>query len=328
MKTDKPILELMDDFLANQDVSETTRKKYRENLHYFISWITRNCEDVKNPKRSELIRYKEHLIQSRKAATTIDTYMVPVRKFFRWLEDEKIYDDIAAGIHSPKRYHGNRKEYLRSDKVNELLKSISKASITGKRDYAIISLMVNTGMRCIEISRMDLCDVTPSKAGFVVMIQGKGHIAKDRSITIPESLMFPIHNYLIERTDLDGHNNPPMFVNHSNVSKGKRFTQLSISKIIKKYLRNISIDDKKITAHSLRHTAAINAIKAGATIVQVQSMLGHKNSMTTDIYLRALEAETAEEGTAIRLLGDYYKGAQRNKKSGQNGPGPQCLGNL
>lgn len=321
MKSDKPILELMDEFLANQDIRETARKRYRENLQMFISWLTRNCEDVKNPKRSEVIRYKEHLIQSRKAATTIDTYMVPVRKFFRWLEEEKIYDDIAAGIHSPKRYQGFRKDYLRADKVNEMLRSINRSSVTGKRDYAIINLMVNTGMRCIEISRMDLCDIVPCRDGFRVMIQGKGHIAKDRSITIPEALMLPIHNYLIERDDLDGTNNPPMFINHSRNSKGKRFTRLSISKAIKKYLRLIKIDNKKITAHSLRHTAAINAIKAGASVVQVQSMLGHRNSMTTDIYLRALEAETAEEGTAIRLLGDYYKGAQKNNKPGQIGIG-------
>jgi integrase/recombinase XerC/integrase/recombinase XerD len=319
MNTDKPILELMDEFLANQDIRDTARKRYRENLQMFISWLTRNCEDVKNPKRSEVIRYKEHLIQSGKAATTIDTYLVPVRKFFRYLEEEHIYDDIAAGVHSPKRYLGYRKMYLKAEQVDDLLNSIERSSLTGKRNYAIINLMVNTGMRCVEISRMDLCDITPAKTGFVLMVQGKGHIAKDRSINITESLMFPIHNYLIERKDLNGTNNPPMFVNHNYATTGKRFTQLSISKIIKRYLRAIDIDDKKITAHSLRHTAAINAIKAGASVIQVQSMLGHRNSSTTDIYLRALEAETAEEGTAIRLLGDYYKRAQKNHKSGQKG---------
>jgi integrase/recombinase XerD len=319
MNSPKPILSLMDEFLANQDISETARKRYRENLQMFIAWLTRNCEDIKNPKRSEIINYKQSLINSKKAATTIDTYMVPVRQFFRWLEDEGIYDNVAAGIHSPKRYQGYRKEYLQAEQVDLLLRSINRQTISGKRDYAIINLMVNTGMRCTEISRMDLLDIKPEKKGFRIAIQGKGHINKDRSNYIPESIMFPIHNYLIERSDLDGTNNPPMFINHSFYSKGLRFTQLSISKIVKRYLRLIDIDNPKITAHSLRHTAAINAIKAGASISEVQQMLGHRNSITTDIYLRALEAENEEEGTAIRKLNDYYN---RKHNKGKNGYEP------
>jgi integrase/recombinase XerD len=318
MRTDKPILQLMDEFLANQDIREASRKKYRENLQVFIGWLTRNCEDIKNPKRSEVIRYKQSLIDSKKAVTTIDAYMVPVRQFFKYLEEEKIYDDIAAGIHSPKRYVGYRKSYLSAEQVNRFLASINRTTVTGKRDYAIINLMCNTGMRCVEVSRMDLIDVKPSKDGFIIELQGKGHINKDRYIHIPECLMFPIHNYLIERSDLNGKNNPPMFINHSYCSNGTRFTQLSISKIIKRYLRAIDIDSKKLTAHSLRHTAAINAIKAGAKITDVQSMLGHRYSSSTDIYLRALEAETAQEGTAIRLLGDFYKGGNKKGKSKGN----------
>jgi integrase/recombinase XerD len=321
MNSDKPILQLMDEYLANQDIRETARKRYRENFHVFIGWLTRNCADIHNPKRSEIISYKEYLIQSGKAATTIDAYMVPVRQFFKWLEDERIYDNIAAGISSPLRYKGNRKDYLQAEQVDLLLSCISRSTITGKRDHAIINLMCNTGMRCVEISRMNLLDITPMKGGFNVAIQGKGHINKDRAVNIPHEVMLPIQNYLIERSDLNGVNNPPMFINHCYCSRNNRFTQLSISKIIKKYLRSIGIDTKKITAHSLRHTAAINAIKAGANIIDVQSMLGHRDSRSTDIYLRALQAESAEEGTAIRLLGDYYK---NNKKTGKNGQiGPQ-----
>lgn len=328
MNSDKPILQLMDEFLANQDVHESTRKRYRENLQMFISWLGRNCNDIKNPLRSDIIRYKQSLIDSKKATTTIDAYLVPVRQFFFYLEEEKIYENISAGVHSPRKYLGYRKEYLKSDQVNRLLSSIDRSSITGKRDYAIINLMCNTGMRCVEISRLDLMDVVPCKSGFSVAIQGKGRINKDRSVNIPEPLMFPIHNYLIERADLDGKNNPPMFVNHSYRAKCARFTQLSISKIIKKYMRSIGIDSVKLTAHSLRHTAAINAIKAGAKISDVQSMLGHSNSNTTDIYLRALEAESAEEGTAIRLLHDYYRNSNKQGKNGQKGINKQDSSNI
>jgi site-specific recombinase XerD len=328
MNSDKPILTLMDEFLANQDIRETARKRYRENLHVFIGWLTRNCKDIQNPMRYEVITYKEHLIQSGKAVTTIDAYMVPVRQFFKWLEEEKIYDNVAAGIRSPRRYQGNRKDYLQAEQVDQLLSCISRSGITGKRDYAIINLMCNTGMRCVEISRLDLMDIKPSKDGFNVAIQGKGHINKDRSVTIPNEVMVPILNYLSDRPNLDENINPPIFVNHSYCSPNTRFTRYSISKSIKKYLRSIGIDTKKITAHSLRHTAAINAIKAGANIIDVQSMLGHRDSRSTDIYLKALQAESAEEGTAIRLLGDYYRNNKERGKNGQIGPQQQDSGNL
>jgi integrase/recombinase XerD len=314
MNSTKPILSLMDEFLLNQDINPNARKRYRENLVIFISWLTVNCEDIRNPKRSEIITYKRHLIDSGKAVTTIDAYLVAVRQFFKWLEAEEIYDNIAAGITSPRRYAGVRKSYLQSEQVDQLLSVIDRSTVIGKRDYAIINLMCNTGLRCVEISRMDLMDVKPCKDGFRIDIMGKGRITKDRSINIPECIMFPIHNYLIERTDLDGTHNYPMFVNHANCSRNRRFTRLSISKIIKKYLRSIQIDSSKITAHSLRHTAAINAIKAGASIVDVQSMLGHRDSRSTDIYLRALEAESAEEGTAIRLLSDFYQNNKIKRK--------------
>ena len=327
MNTEKPILQLMNEFLVNIDISEFTRKKYRENMQMFIGWLTRNCEDVRNPKRSDILAYKQSLIESKKAATTIDAYMVPVRQFFKYLEDEGIYDNIAAGIHSPRRYQGYRKSYLQVDQVNKLLTSIGRSTLIGKRDYAIIQLMCTTGMRCVEVSRMDVDDIKPQKSGYMIELQGKGHINKDRYIHIPETIMLPIHNYLVERDDLSK-SNPPLFVNHSYCNKNGRFTQLSISKIIKKYLRAIDINSSKITAHSLRHTAAINAIKAGAKVTDVQSMLGHRFSSSTDIYLRALEAETAEEGTAIRLLDDLYKGANNKGKTGQISHKQQTAGNL
>jgi integrase/recombinase XerD len=319
MKTDRPIIELINEFLENLDVRDTARKRYRENLTVFITWLVKNSADIRNPKRSEVILYKESLINAKKAVTTIDTYLVPVRQFFKWLENEGIYDDIAAGVHSPRRYQGYRKSYLSADQVNGLLRSVNRGTIQGKRDYAIINLMVQTGLRCIEISRMDVADVVSVKAkGWTLMIQGKGHIAKDREVNVPNDLMGPVWEYLKER-DITPGENPPMFINHSHNKGGERFTQLSISKIIKRYMRSVNIDSVKLTAHSLRHTAAINAIKAGAKINEVQSMLGHRYSSSTDIYLRALEAETAQEGTAIRLLGNYYKSAQKKSKRKRNG---------
>jgi integrase/recombinase XerC/integrase/recombinase XerD len=279
--------------------------------------MTKHSSDARQPRRAEIINYKEYLIRSGKALTTIDAYMTPVRGFFKWLESEGIYENVAAGVHSPRRYHGYRKTYLQADQVIKLLSVIDRKTIVGKRDYAIINLMVRTGLRCIEVSRMNWHDVLIRKKGYTLLIQGKGHLAKDRELNVTDDIMSPIFQYHMERMPEPDGEDHPLFVNHSHYMKEERISRLTISKIIKKYFRMINIDDKKLTAHSLRHTAAINAIKAGAKIPEVQAMLGHTNSSSTDIYLRALEAESTEEGTAVRLLENYYKNATKQPKTGQ-----------
>ena len=312
MNSSKPILQLMDEFLSNKDVRENSRKKYRESLTVFITWLTCNA-DVRNPLRSDIIRYKQSLIDSGKVPSTVDSYLVSVRQFFKYLEELGVYDNIAAGVHSPKKYQGYRKGYLTPENVNRLLSSINRASIFGKRDYAIINMMVRTGMRCVEVSRTNIKDMFPEGEKWVIYIQSKGHFEKDRPLGLTGKVVAPITEYLNACDDVT--EAAPMFHNHSYVSTDTRITTLTISKIIKKYLRSIGIDSSKITAHSLRHTAAITALRNGATLSEVQHMLGHRSPDTTMIYLRAIEEELRREGIAVGRLDNAYESGQNSTKT-------------
>jgi len=332
MNTDKPILQLMDDFLANQDIRENSRRKYRDNLHFFINWLTRNA-DVMEPKRSDIIMYKKYLIESGRASMTVDNYLAPIRQFFKYLEESGIHENIAAGIHSPKKYLGYRKGYLNPDQVSDLLASINRDIITGQRDYAIINLMVRTGMRCIEVTRADNKDLRYENNQWVIYLQRKGHWDKDRALGITNRVVSPIADYIrfanindvvelpggaftkLERKD------HPLFCNHAYVSNGTRITPETISKMVKRHLRAIGIDSSKISAHSLRHTAAITALKNGAPLYDVQQMLGHRSSDTTQIYLRAIEEEKSREGTAVRLIDNAFKITKKKGKSREIRPG-------
>jgi integrase/recombinase XerD len=314
MNSEKPILQLMDEFLSYQDVRENTRKKYRDSLHVFINWLTRNA-DVSNIVRQTIIAYKKHLIESGKAASTVDNYLVSVRQFFRYLEDSGVHDNVAAGVHSPKKYMGYRKGYLKPEEVNSMLSSINRNNVLGKRDYAIINLMVRTGMRCIEVARADVGDLTTEQQHWIIMIQGKGHWEKDRPLGLSDKAVAPIKEYLNELDHLTEKSS--LFQNHSYVSPNTRISTLTISKIIKKYLRLIGIDSSKITAHSLRHTAAITALRSDATLSEVQHMLGHRSPNTTMIYLRAIEEELRREGTAVGRLDNAYETSKKNSKREQ-----------
>lgn len=299
MNSDKPILKLMDEFLADQDVSEGSRQKYRGTLHFFLHWLGSNGS-VTQPTRQHIIAYRDYLVKSGKSAMTIDNYLVPVRQFFAYLADNQISDNVAGGIKSPKKPGTFRKDYLRPEQVQRLLGSIDRSTTYGMRDYAIISLMIRTGMRCIEVSRADVKDLRKDHDLWVIDIQGKGRHDKDRTLGITQKVVNPIAQYLgsIEISSVS----EPMFRNHSFVSHDTRITPLTISKMIKRRLRSIDIDSPKITAHSFRHTAAITALKNSATLLEVSSMLGHSDIRTTMIYQKAIEAERMLEGTAVRKV--------------------------
>lgn len=317
MKTDTPILNLIDDFLTNLDVRDNSRKKYSDSLQYFIKWITING-DVRNVVRKDILNYKRYLLDAKLASMTVDNYLVPVRQFYKHLEETGIADNIAAGIHVGKKYYGYRKDYLRPHQVSQLLSSINRSTPAGMRNYAIINLMVRTGMRCIEVARLDVKDLTTVDGKWIISIQRKGHWEKDGALGLTLKVVAPIAEYITEN---ELSNDSPMFINHCWEANGSRITTLTISKIIKAQLRAISIDSPRITAHSLRHTAAITALNSGATIYEVQQMLGHRSVETTQIYLRAIEAEKGLEGTAVRLLDSAYeiqqKTAQESKKNDQ-----------
>jgi len=315
MNTDKPILQLMDEFLANHAIRENSRKKYRDNLHYFINWITRNG-DVINPTKADLIRFREYLIRIGRTANTIDSYMAPVRLFLKYLAEIGVLQNVTAwDVKSPKKSKSHHKLHLQEEQVNALLLSINRSTMTGLRDFAIINMMVRTGMRCVEVSRADVRDLIIEDDDWIIYIQGKGHVDKDRALGLSDMVVDPIKKYISENNLQE---DSPLFLNHSNISNGTRITTLTISKIIKRYLRVIGVDSKRITAHSLRHTAAVTALKMGADILDVRAMLGHQSVETTMIYQRSIEEERMRKGTTVRLLDNAFNTGKNNSKNSNN----------
>ncbi len=303
MNSDKPILVLLDEFLANHDVSENTRKKYRDSLHFFIAWLTRNG-DVKNPSRPNILAYKNYLTKSGKSQTTIDNYLVSVRLFFDYLEKRGIHDNVAAGVHSPKRYHGYRRGYLKPDQVGRLLGSVNRDTIIGKRDYAIINLMLRAGLRCIEVSRVNVKDIRIENNKWVIYVQGKFHTDKDCVMSLTDKAVDPVKIYMNELDDTEERH--PLFRNHAAVSSDTRITPTTVSRIVKRYMRAININSERLTAHSLRHTFAITLYKSGVPLNEIKALLRHARIETTEIYLSAIEEEKMLEGAAVHKVDKIY----------------------
>ena len=129
-------------------------------------------------------------------------------------------------------------------------------------------------------------------------------MSKDCQIGITGKILDCLHDYLVCRGKLE--EDSPLFVVHHRGYEGRAMSEVMVSRMVKRYLRRIGLDDRKYTCHSLRHTAAILSLKAGATIYDVQQMLGHTSIETTRIYLRAIDEEKRLDNPAIRRLDELF----------------------
>lgn len=272
--------DLIDAFLISQDIGEGSRRTYQRNLRQFTAWIQENGQG--EPGRQTILEYKHHLEEQRLSPYTINSYMVTVRRFYAWAETEGFYRDITRGIKGVKRARGFKKDPLTITQIKDLLASIDRDSLEGKRDFALINLLIRTGLRTIEAARADIADIRQQSGEAVLWIQGKGRTSKDEFVLLTNETLGPINDYLRARgKDKDS---SPLFISLSDRNHGERLTTRSISRIIKDQLVGVGLDNGRLTAHSLRHTAITLSLMGGASIQEAQALARHADINTTMIY--------------------------------------------
>lgn len=277
----KSIYALIEDFIRSQDVKTSSKETYRKSLKQFLLYCTeRNLQD---PTREDILNYKTYLLDGKKLSpTTVTSYLVAVRKFFAWVESEKLYPNIAKSIKGAKRPKGFRKDVLTVAQIKDMLSNIDRSSLEGKRDYALINLLVRTGLRTVEIQRALIEDLRQEGGEAVLFIQGKGRDLKDDFVLLTSETLKPIREYLKERGKVG--EKDPLFSSHSNKNRGKGLTTRSIRRIVKERLKSVGIDDRRLSAHSLRHTAITLSLLGGATLQEAQTLARHSDINTTLIY--------------------------------------------
>jgi integrase/recombinase XerD len=287
------------EFIAEQDIKENSKETYRRALKQFFSFMSNKSIELSG---NDILDYKKFLDSQGLSAYTITAYLVVVRRFFTWTESKKIYPNIAKTIKGMKSPKGFRKENLSNQQIARVLKGINQSTLQGKRDFAIINLLLRTGLRTIEIQRADIGDIAKRIDEAKFYIQGKGRDAKDEYVVLTYTSLKPILTYLEARGQAD--KSAPLFASISDRNNGNRMTTRSISRLIKNALLKADIDDKRLTAHSLRHTAITNALKGGASLQEVKTMARHANINTTLIYSHNLERMA---NPAERLIDKYME---------------------
>jgi integrase/recombinase XerD len=293
--------DLIDSFIDSQDVKLNSKQLYRRTLKQFFRWIDSSNYLLSEVKRTHILDYKTYLLNSNKSSLTVGSYITSVRKFYEWAEANKFYPNVAKGIKSPKRIQQFKKQPLLPDQAKELLNHIKTISL---RDYAIVNLLLRGGLRTIEVVRANIEDITFKGSQRVLMVHGKGRDEKDNFIVITDKAYKPLEEYLKSRGNINL--SDPLFISTSNNSLGGRLTTRTISKIAKEGLRSIGLDNKSFTAHSLRHTTAVNILRAGGSLEMAQFTLRHSNPATTQIYTATLNEERRLKNSGEALIDSLY----------------------
>lgn len=277
-------VELFSRWTSYIDASPKTIDTYSKAIKQFFLYLSDN--GINRPKREDIVAYRDYLKQNHKP-TTVQSYLAAVKLFFQWTEREGLYPNVADRVKGAKLDTEHKKDYLTSKQTAKLLGAIDRSSLKGLRDYAILSLMVTTGLRTISIIRADIGDIRAAGDDTALYYQGKGHEEKADYVKLAEPVEEAIRAYLTARGESDI--KAPLFCSISNKNSGGRMTTRSISRVAKEHLIEIGLDSDRLTAHSLRHTAATLNLLNGATVEETKQLLGHQNINTTLIYSHALD---------------------------------------
>ena len=301
--------ELIKGFIADQDIAPSSRRTYRSAMEQFVTWYLswHSLHPADNPTRETILQYKEWLDQKGLQPFTRANYLVAVRRFFEWAEGKKLHPNIAKGIKGSRRViKAHQKSALTIEQVQYLLGSIDQSTLNGKRDFALVNLLCRTGLRLIEVKRAVIGDMEQQANGTALLwIRGKGRDGKDDFVLLTAEALEPIACYLAARGSprLD----QPLFASVSDRNQGRQLTTFSLSRLIKCRLRAAGLGNKRVTAHSLRHTFGVLAITAGASLYEVQLAMRHTSPSTTEMYLGDIERQKRLEGGPEKLITKLFK---------------------
>jgi site-specific recombinase XerD len=262
-----------------REFSRYTLKGNKMAVSLFLSWL-----GEQQPTPDVLLAWKIALLNKGDSVSTVNTYLSAVRSFFHWLvASGHILFNPAQTIRGPRRM-GRSLRHIRQpltdDEVCSVLVQPDRETIKGKRDYAMLMLMVYTGVRSIEVLRADISDLQRRSGKLVLLVQGKGHIEKDAVVVLLGAVETAMSDWLAVR----GNDPGALFISLSNNHQKGRLSHIGLWRNIKRYFVRAGVHDKNKTVHSLRHTAITNAIRRGAPAAKVLRMSRHATLASLMIY--------------------------------------------
>ncbi len=260
--------------LEGRNRSGATIRAYASDLAQFTAWLTETNGTIATPgdvNRVDVVEFLADLGRRDVTGVSRARKLAAIREFFRHLEGEGSLGKIpTTGVATPKRERPGR-AFLRSDEYSRML------SLAGghPRDFAILQVFLQTGVRVSELCDLRLNDVD-LREGSVVISSGKGGVG--RTVELEKKGIQALRSWLSIRPDTASSDS--LFLNYL----GDPFSERGVRKLVVKY-RDAAGITKKASCHSLRHTFATHKAEAGVSPFQLKEWLGHASLETTQIYV-------------------------------------------
>ncbi|HET8690309.1 MAG TPA: site-specific tyrosine recombinase/integron integrase [Candidatus Saccharimonadales bacterium] len=290
--------ELIQDFIEYVEVERGRSQKTAENYHLYLERLAVFAGDVTVDKiNAELVRkWRLWLNRYRNedgqelGRLTQSYHLIALRSFLTYLSKRDIKSLTPEKVELPK---AKRKQvsFLTQDETLRLLEAVDTSSPQGLRDRAIIELLFSSGLRVSELVGLDIGHVNLKRQEFTV--RGKGD--KDRPVFLSPEATEWLDLYLKSRQD----NFKPLFIRYAGANTNEsgdeavRLTARSVQRIVSRYASLAGIT-KHVSPHTLRHSFATDLLMNGADLRSVQSMLGHANIATTQVYTHVTDQHLKE----------------------------------
>lgn len=268
----------LDVLTVEKGLSRNTLEAYSRDLVRLAGFLkSRGVEAWEECGTVHLRSYLSSLRGRGLSARSIARNMAALRQFYRFLEKEEIIEESPVASFFLHRSPTKLPYALRTDEVRSLLSQPDPATPLGARDSAMLELLYATGVRVSELVSIRTHQI--NLEGEYLTVRGKG--AKVRMVPYGKWARDSLLQYLKEVRSrlLRGRASPYFFVTRS----GRALTRQGFWKLIRRYALRAGIE-KRVTPHTLRHSFATHLLEGGADLRSVQSMLGHADISTTQIY--------------------------------------------
>ena len=269
--------------VLNGVTSEHSKRAYGKGLTLFFTWVKERGPQAFS--KALVQEYRASLLELGLAPATINLRLSPLRKLAEEMADNGLLSpESAAGIGRTKgiKQDGVRAgNWLVRDQASDLLNAPNPATLKGKRDRAMLALLIGCGLRRAELLGLNVKDVQQREGRWVIPdLVGKGK--RIRTVPVPAPVKARVDEWLAAAAIEEGKIFRP-------VNKGGRVTGNAINdekavwQVVLKYARQTELG--KLSPHDLRRTCAKLCRKAGGDLEQIQLLLGHASIQTTERYL-------------------------------------------
>src|ERR1700722_8095801 len=274
------IASFLDFCRIEKGLSRTTITAYRADLERFAVSLQPG-DQLASP--TPVRRYIDSLYQAGMASRSIARHITTLRNLYAHLMEKGVLDaDPTAHLTAPRQWQSLPK-YLNKKQIDDLLAACDGSKPQGLRDRAMLEFLYATGLRVSELCHVRISELEMSMG--VVRVVGKGN--KHRIVPVGKSALASVERYLADGRPrlLKGRASPYLFV----TNRGGAMTRQAFWKLLAGYGKKARIFHN-LTPHVLRHTFATHLLEGGADLRSVQTMLGHTDISTTQIYTHVMRS--------------------------------------